>query len=65
MILLTFVGPEYRGRSMRAASDEDLAEATGGAAAVEEQGRVRRSNSSEADAEVGDPEKGTRKAVEV
>lgn len=28
-ILLTFLGPEFKGRSMAAAKDEDLAEATG------------------------------------
>lgn len=29
VILLTFLGPEMRGRSMEAANDEDLAEAAG------------------------------------
>lgn len=29
VILLTFLGPEMRGRSMSARSDEDLAEAAG------------------------------------
>ena len=29
VIILTFLGPEYRGRSMLARTDEDLAEAAG------------------------------------
>lgn len=29
VILLTFLGPEMRGRSMEAANDQDLAEAAG------------------------------------
>lgn len=29
VIILTFLGPEYKGRSMSARTDEDLAEATG------------------------------------
>jgi len=46
VIILTFVGPEYKGRSMAAHNDHDLAEAAGqaGHGDVEKQGRTNSSD---------------------
>jgi SHS family lactate transporter-like MFS transporter len=50
VIILTFLGPEYKGRSMAAHNDQDLAEAAGQASHgdVEKQGRTNSSDDEQA-----------------
>ena len=59
MILLTFLGPEYRGRAMTARQDTDLVEAAGLSTVVRAMDNAAHPTESSDGGEVADVEKGT------